>query len=286
MSAQEDAIMFYLYTAFLGLVQGIAEFLPISSSGHLSLLQNFFGLKSAEETNLFLDVLLHLGTLISVFIYYRHDLMDMIREFIRGCGALVHPIEGEIHPPAARRMVLLIIVGTLPLFIVLPIKGYIDNLYGNNWFIACALLATGFLLFFSDRIAHGKKTERSATLLDAVLIGCSQALATVPGLSRSGTTISAALLLGCRREFAVRFSFLLSIPAVIGANILTLVDSIQVGIDWKLMPAYLLGVVVSAVAGYFAIRLVNMLSNRGKFGNFAYYCWGVGLVALILTAVL
>lgn len=278
--------MFYLYTAFLGLVQGIAEFLPISSSGHLSLLQNFFGLKSAEETNLFLDVLLHLGTLISVFIYYRHDLMDMIREFIRGCGALVHPIEGEIHPPAARRMVLLIIVGTLPLFIVLPIKGYIDNLYGNNWFIACALLATGFLLFFSDRIAHGKKTERSATLLDAVLIGCSQALATVPGLSRSGTTISAALLLGCRREFAVRFSFLLSIPAVIGANILTLVDAIQVGIDWKLMPAYLLGVVVSAVAGYFAIRLVNMLSNRGKFGNFAYYCWGVGLMALILTAVL
>ena len=278
--------MFYLYTAFLGLVQGIAEFLPISSSGHLSLLQNFFGLKSAEETNLFLDVLLHLGTLISVFIYYRHDLMDMIREFIRGCGALVHPIEGEIHPPAARRMVLLIIVGTLPLFIVLPIKGYIDNLYGNNGFIACALLVTGFLLFFSDRIAHGKKTERSATLLDAVLIGCSQALATVPGLSRSGTTISAALLLGCRREFAVRFSFLLSIPAVIGANILTLVDAIQVGIDWKLMPAYLLGVVVSAVAGYFAIRLVNMLSNRGKFGNFAYYCWGVGLVALILTAVL
>ena len=278
--------MFYLYTAFLGLVQGIAEFLPISSSGHLSLLQNFFGLKSSEETNLFLDVLLHLGTLISVFIYYRHDLMDMIREFIRGCGALVHPIEGEIHPPAARRMVLLIIVGTLPLLIVLPIKGYIDNLYGNNWFIACALLATGFLLFFSDRIAHGKKTERSATLLDAVLIGCSQALATVPGLSRSGTTISAALLLGCRREFAVRFSFLLSIPAVIGANILTLVDAIQVGIDWKLMPAYLLGVVVSAVAGYFAIRLVNMLSNRGKFGNFAYYCWGVGLVALILTAVL
>lgn len=233
-----------------------------------------------------MDVLLHLGTLISVFIYYRHDLMDMIREFIRGCGALVHPIEGEIHPPAARRMVLLIIVGTLPLFIVLPIKGYIDNLYGNNWFIACALLATGFLLFFSDRIAHGKKTERSATLLDVVLIGCSQALATVPGLSRSGTTISAALLLGCRREFAVRFSFLLSIPAVIGANILTLVDAIQVGIDWKLMPAYLLGVVVSAVAGYFAIRLVNMLSNRGKFGNFAYYCWGVGLVALILTAVL
>lgn len=278
--------MFYLYTAFLGLVQGVAEFLPISSSGHLSLLQNFFGLKSVEETNLFLDVLLHLGTLISVFIYYRHDLLDMIREFFRGCGALVHPIEGETEPPPARRMVLLIIVGTLPLFIVLPIKGYIDNLYGNNWFIACALLATGFLLFFSDRIAHGKKTERSATLLDAALIGCAQAVATVPGLSRSGSTISAGLLRGCSRDFAVRFSFLLSIPAVIGANILTLVDAVQAGIDWSLMPAYILGVAISAVAGYFAIGLVNLLSNKGKFGKFAYYCWGAGLVALILTAVL
>ncbi len=278
--------MFYLYTAFLGLVQGVAEFLPISSSGHLSLLQNFFGLKSVEETNLFLDVLLHLGTLISVFIYYRRDLLDMIREFFRGCGALVHPIEGETEPPPARRMVLLIIVGTLPLFIVLPIKDYIDSLYGSNWFIACALLATGFLLFFSDRIARGKKTERSATLLDAVLIGCAQAVATVPGLSRSGSTISAGLLRGCSRDFAVRFSFLLSIPAVIGANILTLVDAVQAGIDWSLMPAYILGVVISAVAGYFAIGLVNLLSNKGKFGKFAYYCWGAGLVALILTAVL
>ena len=91
--------MFYLYTAFLGLVQGIAEFLPISSSGHLSLLQNFFGLKSVEETNLFLDVLLHLGTLISVFIYYWHDIVDMIREFFRGCSALVHPIREKRNLP-------------------------------------------------------------------------------------------------------------------------------------------------------------------------------------------
>lgn len=278
--------MFYLYTAFLGLVQGVAEFLPISSSGHLSLLQNFFGLKSAEETNLFLDVLLHLGTLISVFIYYRKELAEMLREFVRGCGALVHPDGRETRPPAARRMILLIIVGTLPLFIILPIKTYIDGLYGNNWFIACALLATGFLLFFSDRIAHGRKTERSATLLDAALIGCAQAVATVPGLSRSGSTISAGLLRGCRRDFAVRFSFLLSIPAVIGANILTLSDAIQAGIDWKRMPAYLLGVVISAVAGYFAIRLVNLLSDKGKFGRFAYYCWGVGILALVLTAIL
>ena len=278
--------MFYLYTAFLGLVQGIAEFLPISSSGHLSLLQNFFGLQSVEDTNLFLDVLLHLGTLISVFIYYWNDIVDMVLEFFRGCGALVHPIPGEKHPPAARRMVLLVIVGTLPLFVVLPLKKYIDSLYSNTWFIACALLFTGCLLFFSDRIARGRKTERNISLGRVILIGCAQAVATVPGLSRSGSTISAAMMLRCRRDFAVRFSFLLSIPAVLGANILTLADAIQAGIDWKLMPAYILGVVISAVAGYFAIRVVNMLADKGKFGKFAYYCWGAGLVALILSAVL
>lgn len=278
--------MFFLYTAFLGLVQGIAEFLPISSSGHLSLLQNFFGLHSAEETNLFLDVLLHLGTLISIFIYYRRDVADMITEFFRGCKALVHPDPAEKEPPEMRRMVLLVIVGTLPLFVVLPVKKFVDGLYSNTIAIAIALLITGTLLFVSDRLAKGRKDVRSVTLLDIIVIGFAQGIATIPGLSRSGTTISVAMMRGCKREFAVRFSFLLSMPAVIGANLLTLADAIQTGIDWSLMPAYLLGVAVSAVSGYFAIGLVNMLSNKGKFGNFAYYCWGVGVLAIILSIVL
>ena len=278
--------MTYLYTAFLGFVQGVAEFLPISSSGHLSLLQNFLGLQSAEESNLFLDVVLHLGTLISVFIYYWNDIVSMVKEFFRGCGALVHPDPREKHVPPARRMVLLVIIGTLPLFVILPFKKYIDLLYNNTWFIGCALLVTGCLLFISDRLAKGHKAERSTSVLDVIIIGFSQALATTPGLSRSGTTISTAMLLGCKREFAVRYSFLLSIPAVLGANILSLKDAIEAGINWSLMPSYLLGVVVSAVVGYFAIRLVNALSNKGKFGNFAYYCWGVGVLALILSAVL
>lgn len=277
--------MFYLYSAFLGLVQGIAEFLPISSSGHLSLFQNFLGLKSADEINLFLDVLLHFGTLISIFVYYRHDVWDMIKEFFKGCKALVHPDPKETTVPEARRMVLLIIVGTLPLFLILPLKKYIDNLYTNTWVIASALLVTGCLLFISDRLGKGRKTVRSVTLKDIIIIGFAQGLATIPGLSRSGSTISTAMLLGCRRDFAVRYSFLMSIPAVLGANILTMVDAVQAGIDWSLMPAILVGVAVSAVSGYFAIGLVNMLSNKGKFGNFAYYCWGVGILALILSAI-
>ncbi len=278
--------MFFLYSAFLGLVQGIAEFLPISSSGHLSLFQNFLGLKSAEETNLFLDVLLHFGTLISIFVYYRHDIWDMIQEFFRGCKALVHPDPKETKVPEARRMVFLVIVGTLPLFLILPLKKYIDNLYTNTWVIAGALLITGCLLFISDRLGKGRKGVRSVTMRDIIIIGFAQGLATIPGLSRSGSTISTAMLLGCRRDFAVRYSFILSIPAVLGANILAMADAIKMGIDWSMMPAILLGVVVAAVSGYFAIGLVNMLSNKGKFGNFAYYCWGVGILALILSAVL
>lgn len=122
--------------------------------------------------------------------------------------------------------------------------------------------------------------------MDVLLVGVSQAIATVPGLSRSGTTIAAGLMRGFDRTFAVRYSFLLSLPAVLGANILSLKDAIQTGIDWSLLPIYLVGTAIAAVVGYFAIRLVNLLTDKGKFGNFANYCWGVGVLALILSILL
>ena len=118
-----------------------------------------------------------------------------------------------------------------------------------------------------------------------LLVGCGQALATVPGISRSGTTISVGLARGFSREFAVKLSFLLSIPAVLGANILSLIDAVKEGIDWTLMPVYLAGEAVAAVSGYLAIRLLKYISQKGSFGGFAYYCWGIGLVTLILSLV-
>lgn len=275
--------MTYFFSVLLGLVQGIAEFLPISSSGHLSLLQNFCGLTNPEESNLFFDVLLHLGTLIAVFIVYWKDIVDMVREFFLGIHDLASKeSRGKTLPPA-RRLVLLVILGTLPLFLILPVKGVVDGLYNNTYFIGGALVVTGFLLFFSDRMAKGKKTERTATVADALIVGVAQAVATVPGLSRSGTTIAIGMARGMDREFAVRYSFLLSLPAVIGANILSLADAVQAGIDWSLMPVYLVGVAVAAVSGYFAIRLVQLLATKGKFGNFAYYCWAVGVIAVIAS---
>lgn len=277
--------MGFLSSVFLGLVQGIAEFLPISSSGHLSLFQHFFGL---TEAGLFFDVLLHLGTLIAIFVYYWRDIVNLVKAFLRLVTGLFSKKKkgarkGRKDPGA--RMILMLIVATLPLFVILPIKDKVESLYSNTIFVGCALIVTGCILFFSDRMAKGKKTVRSATLLDALLVGVGQAVAVVPGLSRSGTTISAGMLRGFSRKFAVRFSFLLSIPAVLGANIISIGDAVAAGIDTSLLPAYIAGTVVAAVSGYFAIRLVNSLADKGKFGSFAYYCWGIGAAAVIATLI-
>ncbi|MCI9605067.1 MAG: undecaprenyl-diphosphate phosphatase [Oscillospiraceae bacterium] len=281
--------MTYLSAVLMGILQGVAEFLPISSSGHLALFQHFFGVENYEETQMFFTVLLHLGTLISVFVYYWHDILDMIREFFLLLGSLfsrkgTHEIR---NTPPARRMVLLIIVATLPLFGILPVKDYIESAMNNVTFVSAALIATGFILFFSDRMARGRKTARTATMTDALLVGCAQAFGTLPGISRSGSTISAGLLRGYDRNFAVRFSFLMSLPAVLGANILTLKDVIEEGgIDTTLLPVYLVGMVVAAVVGYFAIRLVNLLADKGKFGAFAWYCWAAGAASLAASILL
>lgn len=268
-------------SAFLGLVQGITEFLPVSSSGHLALLQHFFNLGYSESENLFFTVLLHLGTLLAIFVYYWHDIVDMILEFFRGIAALFSKSSRGKSIPPARRLVFLIIVATLPLVLVLPVKDYVESLSGNIIFIGGALLTTGVILFVSDRLARGSKSEKTATVPDALLVGLAQAVAVVPGLSRSGCTIAAGMGRGYKRDFAVRFSFLMSLPAVLGANILDLTDAVKQGVDAAQVPVYAVGVIVAAVSGYFAIRLVSLLADKGKFGKFAYYCWTVGLIAVI-----
>lgn len=276
--------MTYISSILMGILQGIAEFLPISSSGHLALFQHFFGAENYEETQMFFTVLLHLGTLISVFIYYWRDVVDLIREFFLGVASLFSKGEGKGRqtPPPARRLVLLIIVATLPLFLILPVKDTVEAAMNNATFVSFALLVTGFILYFSDRMARGKKTAKTATVLDAVLVGFAQALGTLPGISRSGATISAGMLRGFDRTFAVRFSFLMSMPAVLGANILSLKDVVETNaFQMELLPVYLVGAVVAAVVGYFAIRLVNLLANKGKFGAFAWYCWIVGAASLV-----
>lgn len=273
----------HLLNAFiLGIVQGVAEFLPISSSGHLSIAQNLLGLGVEGTDDVFFDVLLHLGTLVAVFAAYWDDIREMILEFFRMIGDVAHGTVPRSVPPA-RRLILLIIVGTLPLFVILPFRHMVEALYGNTFFVGAALLVTGALLFTCDRIRKGRKTERSATVVDVLIVGAGQAIATCPGISRSGMTISMGCFRGMERRFAVRFAFLLSIPAVLGANILQIGDVVEAGIDVKLLPAYLLGVVAAGVSGYLSIRLVRLVAEKGKFGAFAYYCWAAGAVTLVLS---
>lgn len=268
----------------LGLVQGLAEFLPISSSGHLSILNNLFGMTTAEDGHMFFDVLLHLGTLVSIGVVYWKDIVQMFFEVLAFVN--LGPMAGERREryPAAR-LFFMICVATLPLVLILPINDMLETLYYNSVFIGIALILTGCMLYVSDRMMQGKKTGGSMTVLDALLIGLCQCVATVPGLSRSGTTITAGLATGLRRDFAVKFSFLMSIPAVLGANLLSLVDAFKEGVDWSLFPAYLIGMVMAAVSGIGAISLLKYISNKGKFGGFAYYCWVVGALSIILTMI-
>ena len=276
--------MSVLTAVVLGLVQGIAEFLPISSSGHLAIAEHLLSIQGASNVPDFFDVLLHLGTLVAVFAAYWDDIRDMIVEFFTGIGDLAHHRTPNPVPPA-RRLILLIIVGTLPLFVMVPFRRFFTELSDNMYFIGGALIVTGILLFASDRVRHGRKTEKTARLSDALVVGIGQAIALCPGVSRSGMTITTGCFVGFERKFAVRFSFILSIPAILGANILSIKDAVDAGINWSEMPMYLIGVAVAAVTGYLCIRLLKMIADRGRFGAFAYYCWTVGALVLIFTIV-
>lgn len=278
--------MTLLMAILLGLVQGIAEFLPVSSSGHLSILQNLFGLQYSGEDNLFFDVLLHLGTLVSVCVSFRKELRAMIDDtagFIRDRRDGEYASEG-LRPSV--RTVMAVIAGTLPLFIAAPFSGRLALLFTRTWVIGLMLIITGALLFVANGMtAQGGKSGKTITVKDAFIIGLAQAVALIPGLSRSGTTIAAGLARGLKREYAVRFSLLLSIPAVFGSFIVTLFSALRQGINLKLLPLYLVGAVVAAAVGLFSIRVLRRITAAGKLKVFAYYCWGLGALAIILTLI-
>ena len=274
-----------LFSAILlGLVQGITEFLPISSSGHLAIAEELLSFTGASNVPGFFDVLLLLGTLVAVFVAYWGDIKEMVLELFCGVRDLKNRSTPSPLPPA-RRLIVLIIMATLPLFVIVPFKDTIEGLAGSLYFVSFALIATGCMLFFSDRVKKGRKTEKTATMKAALIVGLGQAIAPCPGISRSGTTITVGCFVGYERSFAVRFSFLMSIPAILGANILSLKDALEAGIIWGDVPVYLVGVAVAALSGYACIRLLKMIAAKGKFGAVAYYCWAGGALTLVMTVV-
>ena len=280
------------YAILLGLIQGVAEFLPISSSGHLALAETLMGtgkgaeLIAAMDGSAFFNIMLHFATLVAVVIAYWADVkamalecVDMARGLRKGEGLTARNVP-------TRRLILMIIVSTLPLFLIVPFHHALESLNEVPWFIGAALIVTGLLLYIADRMPRGTKTERDMTVLDAVFIGVAQGVATIPGLSRSGTTITAGMSRGLKREFAVKFSFLMSLLSVLGAVVLSLLDLIGEGVDGSLLPAYLVGMLVAGVTGYFSIKLLQKIVAKGRFGGFAYYCWAVGALSIVLSLAL
>ncbi len=265
----------------LGLIHGIAEFLPVSSSGHFSIVNNLFKLSDLSQGHMLFQSMLYLASMAAVMIVYWPEICAMYWELISlaGFGPLAGQ-EKERYPAA--RCFLMLVLGTLPLFLALPINSRMGVLNGRNIFIGIMLIMTGSILYVSDRMLPGKKNLSSMTVFDALIIGLCQSVATIPGLSRAAVTITAGMAVGLRRDFAVNFSFLLSIPAVFGAAILALIDALRDGIDWSFVPAYLVGTAVALVTGVLSIHLMRYIGKKRRFGGFAYYCWVIGVLSIIL----
>ena len=276
----------YLSVIILGLVQGLAEFLPISSSVHLVIFQSFLPGLDQISKDMTLDVLLHLGTLIAVFVVYRKTIWNMIIEFFRMIGQI---FSGKFKFRKANKyqlMCIFVIVATLPLFLVVFVSDFIESKMRNLLVVGIMLFITAALLFIADRSVKGKKQMKDMTVLHALKLGLFQMVATIPGLSRSGSTISAAINMGFDRQTAVEFSFIMAIPAVIGANILSLKDVFEQGFNTALLGPYIVGIVIAAVTGIAAINLVKYISRKDKFGWFSIYCIIAGIVSIVLYFVL
>ncbi|PID57246.1 hypothetical protein CSB45_08450 [candidate division KSB3 bacterium] len=276
----------------LAVIQGLTEFLPVSSSGHLALIQYFY--KGLDDGDLVLDVLLHVGTLLVVLLYYRHDIFKLCRAALSFLPFVAQKTEAPVSEkapsqnflPEARHMILLIVIGSIPTALIgLLLKSIIEALFSSLVLVGIALVVTGTGLYVAEHIQGSSAAKSHISYRDALIIGTVQGIAICPGLSRSGSTISAAIVLGIDRKLAARFSFLLSIPAIGGAlllegnNIIHLTSTAH-GLS------YAIAMLVAFITGYFAIHTLIKLVLRKKLSWFSWYCWGLGLLACIVGAIL
>lgn len=262
-----------------GAIQGLTEFLPISSSGHLSLFQYFTG--QGGKTGQMFTVLLHMGTLLAVCLAFYKTILGIFAEF----GLMIADMfRGRFHfrdMQPRRRMLFLLIVSLVPMALSLPLLGLYSRVSSDNDIIVegVCFIITSILLFAGDRCVKGRKTAKDMKYRDAATIGVMQALAPFPGISRSGSTISVGLMTGLERKFAVAFSFIMGIPPVLAANLMELKD-IGAGSEAVPLPVMLVGIGVAMVVGLLAIKIVSWLVSSEKFGVFAWYTMILGVLTV------
>ena len=257
----------------LGFLQGVTEFLPVSSSGHLVVFQRLFGLGGPAEAGLLFEVMVHLGTLLAVLVVFRSDIAMLVLDTWR---TIAGKAGGDRR---SFRLVLLVVAGTIPAALFgLGWKDALAHLFSAPVFVGFAFLVTGSVLWLSRLRSQATKDLAEMTWIDAALIGLGQALALIPGISRSGTTISIALMLGLDRRLAARYSFLLAIPAILGAVSVQIGETNGLPADqWTSLAA---GTVMAAVSGYISLKLLLRIVVAGNLSRFAYYCWGIGLLTV------
>ena len=276
------------FSILSGIIQGLAEFLPISSSGHLSIFQNVFGMSDGGAITAF-NVLLHAGTLIAVFIVYWRDIFALVPAFFTLCGKILRGKLSFRHYNANERLLVLMVIATLPLiFIALTgLDDYLEAVNGCLWAIGAILIFNGFVLMLSDRVGKQNKDVAELAPLSAFCVGLCQMCALLPGLSRSGSTITGGLLTGLRREDAVKFSFLLSIPAILGACVLELPElfSGEASVTAGQWGVYLAGAAVAALVGIGAMKLLQYISRKANFSVFSFYCFAVGAFAIVFDVI-
>lgn len=279
--------MSILEAFFYGLLQGIAEFLPISSSGHLALAHNFFGAES--ENALAFDVLLHLATLFAVVIVYHREIFLIIRGFFSLLGKLfTGRLWGEKKEELdfGERLFLMLCLSALPLIPIALFSDRVEAIGKFSWVVGLLLIVNGVMLWLSDRLAAGKLTLERAGWLRPFLVGCVQIFGVLPGISRSGSTITGGRFCGLTREDAVRFSFLMAIPAILGACVLKLPDFFSGGVDPAMAAPCAVGSLTALVVGLGAIRLLQFFSRKKGFTVFSVYTILIGVAAIIADLVI
>lgn len=269
-----------LQAIFIGIVQGLTEFLPVSSSAHLIFVQELLGV---NQPGLAFDVLLHLGTLIAVISYFFKDIIEMIKAFFSSIADLFRgKFKQGFKEEPYKKLAWMVIIGTIPVGIIgVVFDAEVEAAFNSITIPAFFLLITGVLLYVSQRLNVGHKDIKDSSLKEAILVGIGQACAIIPGLSRSGTTIASGLLIGLDKEFAAKFSFILAVPAILGATV-TQLDGIGAGLGANLFP-YLLGFLAAVISGYLAISILLKLIRERSLDVFAFYCWIVGAAILVYS---
>lgn len=273
--------MSFLEAIFQGIVQGLTEFLPVSSSGHLSLIQYFTG--QSGETGLLFSIMLHFGTLIAVFIAFYKTIMELIVEFFRIIGDIFTGKIFKVKPNPQRRMVYLLILSLVPLLFFVFLSDFYKGLSTDNDIIAegICFIITSMLLFLADKNNNGRKNAATMKPIDAVAMGIAQGIAPLPGVSRSGSTVAVGLMMGLKKDYAVAFSFIMGVPAVFAANVLEVGTAISGNTEFNI-PVILAGVISSIIFGLLAIKMVKWLVTSNKFKYFGYYTLILGIITIVI----